>query len=266
MLPTPSTAHVNTGHIYEPAEDSYLFLDTISSESETHFLTQRFGGRDASTPSPIVLEIGTGSGVILAFITAHAGAIFGRHDIIALGTDVNEFACHATKQTVWQASEDANTLTSTRASAALFTTLCADLASPLRPGTADVLIFNPPYVPSPDVPPLPSTHPTRNLINHSDDAKPSNVGSFERDSHLLSLSYAGGFEGMEVANRLLDELPSVLSYGRGVAYILLCQQNDPDSTIRRITNWGREWHVQIVGRSDNKAGWEKLVIIRIWRA
>ena len=42
MLPTPSTSHVNYNRIYEPAEDSFLLLDTLASPSETTFLRIRF--------------------------------------------------------------------------------------------------------------------------------------------------------------------------------------------------------------------------------
>ena len=100
MLPTPSTDHVPFERIYEPAEDSFLLLDTLSSSSETSFLTARF---PPSTLSPLVVEIGTGSGVVLAFITAHAAHIFGRSDIISLGVDINSHATIATAKTVFVA-------------------------------------------------------------------------------------------------------------------------------------------------------------------
>lgn len=69
--------------MYEPAEDSYLLLDTLSSASETAYLKGRFG--DVSTTPPLVLEVGVGSGVILAFVAANARTIFNRHDVLTLG-------------------------------------------------------------------------------------------------------------------------------------------------------------------------------------
>lgn len=260
MLPTPSTSHVDLNRIYEPAEDSYLLLDTLSSTTETEFLKHRFGkvaGEIGPSPSPLVVEVGTGSGIVLAFIAAQAKAIFGRGDIVALGTDVNLFACRAAKQTVSQAYEDTNTSKHTATSAFPFATLCASLISPLRYGVADVLIFNPPYVPSPDTPRIRPANSADVAFSHADDT--------EHDSHLLSLSYAGGLDGMEITNKLLKDLPSVMHRERGVAYILLCQQNRPMEVVQRIRSWGNEWNVRIVGRSGKTAGWEKLVIIRIWR-
>ena len=263
MLPTPSTSHVDTDRIYEPAEDSYLLLDTLSCEAETQFLTQRFAehqptGHHASTSSPLILEVGTGSGVILAFVTAHAHAIFGRADLLALGTDVNGFACKATNETVAQAcraEKDAH------ASGFALATLSADLACPLRDGSVDVLIFNPPYVPSPAVPKLQHSKLEATFADTGCASR-----KFEEDSHLLRLSYDGGMDGIEVTNRLLEQLPNVLSTARGTAYVLLCAQNKPNEIMQRISRWGDGWSVSAVGHSGKTAGWEKLQIIRVWRS
>lgn len=265
MLPTPSTSHVDTDCIYEPAEDSYLFLDTLSSEAETRFLTQRFaehqprGLPHESSSSPLVLEVGTGSGVILAFVTAHAHALFGRADVIALGTDVNSFACKATNQTVAHACQ-ASQGNDAHNSGYLLDAMNADLASPLRNGVVDVLISNPPYVPSPAVP---SPQYLKLGTETADTERTSRT--FEEDSHLLQLSYDGGVDGIEVTARLLDQLPNLLNLARGVAYILLCAQNKPGDIMQRIRGWGDEWSVSVVAHSGKKAGWEKLQIIRVAR-
>lgn len=265
MLPTPSTSHVDTDCIYEPAEDSFLLLDTLSSEGETRFLTQQFAGHqpaehhDEPNPSPLVLEVGSGSGVVLAFVTAHAHAILGRADVIALGTDVNTFACKATVQTVTQACQ-ATKAKDADGAGFLLATMSADLTSPLRDGVVDLLIFNPPYVPSPAVPELQYVKPG---IAISDTECTSRT--FEEGSHLLQLSYDGGVDGIEVTNRLLERLPDMLNLARGTAYILLCAQNKPGEVMQRIRGWGDGWSVAVVGHSGKKAGWEKLQIIRIWR-
>ena len=275
MLPTPLTSHVDPNRIYEPAEDSYLLLDTLSSTSETHFLKQHFGQsgtqtRNTPTPSPIVLEIGTGSGVILAFVTAHAEAIFGRPDVLALGTDVNRFACQATRQTVLQTCEGSTrevplglNRNSSESTGLLLATLAADLASPIRDGVVDMLIFNPPYVPSAGVPEI--TGDALDPEPAPADAK-SRIELYERDSRLLAFSYEGGLDGMEVTNRLLEQLPQALNSDKGVAYILLCQQNRPEEVMQRIHNWIGGWSVEVVGRSGKVAGWEKLCIMRIWKS
>lgn len=240
MLPTPDTSHVSFATIYEPAEDSYLLLDTLSAPAESTWLQQRFHSR-----SPVVVEVGSGSGVVIAFLTANAEQIFGR-PIISLGVDVNTNACKATKQTVVKAINDQKSRSTYLAS------VCSDLCSSLHPESIDVLVFNPPYVPSEQLPSLPNV--TRAYRD-----------KFEHDSHLLSLSYDGGEDGMETTNRLLEQIPVVLNR-QGVAYVLLCAQNKPNvvkESIKELPNG--PWLVETVGTSGKKAGWEKLQIMRIWR-
>jgi release factor glutamine methyltransferase len=231
--------------VYEPAEDSFLLLDTLSSTAEGSFLQTRF---PPASPTPLVLEIGTGSGIVLAFINAHAGGIFGHERILTCGIDMNAFACRSTVETVRKAA-DANPLTH----GMYLGSSMGDLASCVRKNEVDVLVFNPPYVPTPDMPVRPAAF--------EDDVEEP---TWDDESYLLSLSYAGGRDGMETTDRLIDLLPGVLS-GRGVAYLLLCRQNRPDEVVRRIEAWGG-WRAEVVGSSGRTAGWEKLCVLRIWRA
>ena len=264
MLPTPSTTHVNINRIYEPAEDSFLLLDTLSSPSEIQFLKQRFnakgridGDDGLNSAAPLILEVGTGSGVVLAFITAHAKVLFGRVDVLTVGADINPFACQATELTVGRACRE-------RAEAGKMYGKClgvlnSDLATAFRPGMVDVLVFNPPYVP---------TSPLIRALESDFERTPLNLGSSDQrdleDSRLLSLSYAGGIDGMEVTERLLEQIPSLLTKDRGVAYVLLCRQNKPEEVMKRIRTRGSGWSVETVRHSGKIGGWEKLQVIRIW--
>jgi release factor glutamine methyltransferase len=246
MLPTPNTSHVPYERVYEPAEDSFLLLDTFSSPDEAAFLGDRF-----SQSAPVILEVGTGSGVVLAFVTAHAKTIFGTTAVLTAGVDLNAFACRATVETVKRAQAE------NIESRGLYVGSCmGDLTSPWRDAAVDVLIFNPPYVPTSEMPLRPQTF-THDL---STEQKPS----FDDDSYLLSLSYAGGKDGMETTDRLLDSLPSILSM-RGCAYVLLCAQNKPDEVKRRIQTFGPEWRAATVSSSGKTAGREKLQVVRVWR-
>ncbi|KAJ5720872.1 uncharacterized protein N7483_008806 [Penicillium malachiteum] len=266
MLPTPDTSHVSFDTIYEPSEDSYLFLDTLSSASESKWLSERFQkGTDSPNPStdpvPLVVEAGTGSGVVLGFVAANSQAIFGRQDILTLGTDVNRNACLATRETVSLAIKEIQkkditnhpNLHTVHASS-----VTADLCTSLRPGSVDVLLFNPPYVPTEDLPRLPNASDNDPAISKA----MSRSAKFDSDSYFLSLTYAGGADGMETTNRLLDAIPGILS-ARGVAYVLLCKQNRPEEVKEQIRGWG--WSAETVGSSGMQAGWEKLVIVRIWK-
>ena len=248
MLPTPSTSHVPYARVYEPAEDSFLLLDTLSAPSETTFLSQRF---PPSTPAPLALEIGPGSGVVLAFLTAHARTLFSRRDILTLGIDVNRFACRATGETVRRAVSDDGTQDGH--GYFLGAAVQGDLTSAMRPGAVDVLVFNPPYVPTDEVP----------IIRGQTEEEKT---TYEEDSRLLALSYAGGRDGMEITERLIGELPGVLS-ARGCAYLLLCAGNKPEEVKEgiRALEGGGVWRAETVGTSGKQAGWGKLEILRIWR-
>lgn len=254
MLPTPSTSHVCFDRVYEPAEDSYLLLDTLSSESESKFLKDRFSNHDSSPTPPLVLEVGVGSGVVLAFIAANARSILGRQDVLTLGTDINSFACKAASQTIRNAIKEQKDRCSV-----FLDVVNGDLATAIRPHSVDIFIFNPPYVPA-ELPDL-SRHTDYNALAGS-----SLKTTFEQDSYLLELSYAGGEDGMVVTDRMLEQIPNILSNGRGVGYVLLCAQNKPEVVKQRIRDWNLGWQAETVGASGKKAGWEKLVIVRIWKS
>lgn len=246
MLPTPDTSHVPYERVYEPAEDSFLLLDTLSSEPERSYLNQRF-----RNSVPLVVEIGTGSGVVLAFTNAHAQTLFGTREILTAGVDMNSYACRATIGTVQKAQKDNPGQFGTYLGSCM-----GDLTTSWRDQAIDVLIFNPPYVPTEDMPSRPETF--------TPEPSPSQNPSFDDDSYLLSLSYAGGRDGMETTDRLIDSLPTILS-PHGCAYILFCAQNKPDEVKERIQRIGPEWRVLTVGSSGKTAGREKLQVVRIWR-
>ena len=379
MLPTPSTthlrAHLNTT-IYEPAEDTYLLLDTLSSAAETAFLSarlrprhhSRFRGRayaerhsgeggghvcarclssqvSVGVGAPLILEVGTGSGMVIAFLLANAGRIFGNHEpghhdsdgdnggststaVLGLASDINPVACANVHETVRQAIHDAceareavsistdahsddrtTEKASTRSSghadvqSIFLGALQADLTGVMRDGSVDVLVFNPPYVPTENVPelqlPTPPQQQTTVPPSTSSASTSASQTRFETESHLLSLSYAGGHDGMEVTDRFLDHVPRVLS-GRGVCYVVLCARNGIEEVKERVRGWGggcggggggggrgekdvgvdegveREggehtcacpwrWRAETVGKTGGKGGWERLEVVRIWR-
>ena len=248
MLPTPETPGLPDS-IYPPSEDSYLLLDALSDPIQTSFLTEQL--RDATCP--LIADLGTGSGVILALVLAHSQLLLGRSDVLGLGIDINRDACFYSPNTVLANCKQHGS------QATYLTTINSSLLTGLRPQQIDLLIFNPPYVPTLDVPIV--ITPETNLLQ-------GKLAAHDRDSHLLSLSYSGGKDGMEVTNRLLEDLPNYLSQ-RGVAYVLLCKANKVEEIIKRIQTWpkdeDRKWKAEVVRSSGKQAGWERLVVLRIWR-
>lgn len=113
----------------------------------------------------------------------------------------------------------------------------------------DMLVFNPPYV------------PTEVVVQDGDGG--------EEEGGWIGVACGGGVDGMEVTNRVLEGLDECLSE-RGVAYILLCERNKPEVVAERLRNGeygggGVKWVVEKVGSSGKKGGWEVLGIWRVMR-
>lgn len=131
MLPTPEV-DADFEKVYEPAEDSFLLLDSLEQEME--YLQKRY-------KNPVVVEIGCGSGVVTTFI--HKNII---PNGLFLTTDVNPHACRSSKATSLK-----------NGGTTFLDSLQSDLTTSIRPNLIDVLIFNPPYVPAEEVPEIPKS-------------------------------------------------------------------------------------------------------------
>ncbi|NXG51723.1 HEMK2 methyltransferase, partial [Psilopogon haemacephalus] len=121
-LPTPR--YEPLGDVYEPAEDTFLLLDAL--EQDTARLQQ--------ARVEICLEIGSGSGVVSAFLASIIGS-----SALYLCTDINPRAAHCTLETA---------LLNNVHLQPIITDLVQGL-SPRLNGKVDLLIFNPPYVVTP---------------------------------------------------------------------------------------------------------------------
>ncbi|WP_152041829.1 HemK2/MTQ2 family protein methyltransferase [Salinigranum salinum] len=103
--------------VYQPAEDSALLARAAV---------------DAVSDGERVLDVGTGSGWVAAQVATEVAA-----DVVA--TDLNPHACR-------QARERSRALE--RDGEGGFAVVAADLVSPFADGSFDVVLFNPPYLPT----------------------------------------------------------------------------------------------------------------------
>lgn len=217
MLATPEVPRLDL-NVYEPAEDSYLLLDSL--EQDELFLKLRF-----SRFIPVVSEIGSGSGIVIAFIKRHIQP-WG----IYIPTDINPAACTAAL----------NTLKLNNVGGQLIYDVCQmDCTSAIRDNAIDLLVFNPPYVPAESVPEQP--------VDADDD-------------RWLDLALLGGNDGMEVTWRVLKNLHTILA-PNGIAYILFCARNNPLQVCKYMESEG--WRAEEVIK--RKAGWEVLSVVRFER-
>ncbi|KAF3992591.1 hypothetical protein FT663_02244 [Candidozyma haemuli var. vulneris] len=212
MLPTPEVAADD--RVYEPSEDSFLLLDCFEQSLEQLQQTYK---------NPVVCEIGSGSGVVTAFLKMH---VFPK--ALFLATDLNPTACSTVLSTIKKNEPEVP-------KAGVVSVLQMSLAEGIRKNSIDILVFNPPYVPAEEVPEVPKT---------------------DEDYTWLDLALLGGSDGMVVTWQLLDRLDEYLT-PNGVAYILFCARNKPDEVAKVMESRG--WTVETV--IHRKAGWEVLSVL-----
>ncbi|TMW61500.1 hypothetical protein Poli38472_012691 [Pythium oligandrum] len=198
--------------VYEPAEDTYLFLDAL--QDELPFL---------QTLDPaICVEIGAGSGAVFTYLATELQKR-GTHAMF-LATDINPLAAGVAANTA--------KINGVQAYDLVQTDLVECYAQRLK-GAVDVLLFNPPYVPTP---------------------------SEEVGSTGIEAAWAGGVDGREVIDRLLPLIPSLLS-PRGVFYMVVVIENKPKQIGAILGRHGFQMSVVRSTRAKN----EQLSILKFTR-
>jgi len=161
--------------VYDPAEDTYLMLDSIEFKKEDN-----------------VLEIGTGCGIIALECC--------RKGVNVICTDINPLAVELVKK---------NYLINQEKLLGNFEVRLGDLFEPILDfETFDVIIFNPPYL------------PTR---------KKDLVGGW------IDTAFNGGESGLETTKRFIQDLSRFLKKD-GKAYLIFSSQSDKkklDSAIKK---------------------------------
>lgn len=196
MLPTttptplPDLSHLGSAdfqRVYEPSDDTYLLVDALAADAE----------RLRSLSAGVCIEIGCGSGAVVT----HLAKLLPVGSAVVLASDVNPNAIDATAATA-------------RQNGMAVQLVQMDLLSALRPGVVDVLVFNPPYVPT-------SEEELQHALDHAD----------------ISAAWAGGPRGRLVLDRLLPQLGTLLS-PRGVFYLLGVRENAPDEIAALLREQG----------------------------
>lgn len=114
-------------HVYEPREDTFLFLDALEQEKE--FLVKL-------VQPTICLEIGPGSGVVSAFVST----LLEEQHAVFLSCDINPKAAATARETIQRACKKQHHVADT-----VIGDLCSPFGSRID-GRVDLLLFNPPYV------------------------------------------------------------------------------------------------------------------------
>lgn len=204
MLPTPQVTHLRRPEyrdvVYDPAEDTFALMDALEQDKD----------EIGALVAPLCVEIGSGSGCVSAFLTQIAHGAF-------LCTDTNPAAVACTAET---AAENGCALSP----------INTFLTDGLRiDGKVDVLIFNPPYVPTSDE---------------------------EEAAEQARASIGGAWAGGPLGTRLVDALISsgaiqvrrtnqrMLS-SQGRFYLVAVKQNDPEGLCKSLSAHGFRAEVRI---------------------
>ena len=152
--PLPDLSHLGSAEyerVYEPSDDTYLLVDSLAADAE----------RLRSLSAGVCIEIGCGSGAVVT----HLARLLPAGSTLVLAGDVNPDAIAATAATAQR-------------NGVVVQPVQMDLLSALRPGMVDVLVFNPPYVPTSD-------DELQHALEHAD----------------ISAAWAGGPRGRVVVDR-----------------------------------------------------------------
>jgi release factor glutamine methyltransferase len=184
----------DTDLVYEPSEDSFLLADTALREAE---------------PGMHILEVGTGSGFVSAVLLANL------KDIRLIATEINPNAARCAK---------ANGVEIIR------TDLFRGIRLKIPEARFDLILFNPPYLPT---------------------------SKEEKVPGWLNYAFDGGISGRETLDRFLDEVRDYLRPG-GKILVLISSITGLEAVEERIKSLG--FKADVAGRK--KVSFEELMVVR----
>ncbi|TKY63707.1 HemK methyltransferase family member 2 [Spatholobus suberectus] len=211
-LPRTAQIRLVSSHqeVYEPCDDSFALVDALLADRNNlleHHPT-------------LCMEIGCGSGYVitsLALILGQEGC-----GVNYIATDINPHAVRVTRETLEAHGVGAELIVT-------------DIASGLEErlaGLVDVMVVNPPYVPTPE----------------------DEVGV-----EGITSSWAGGENGRSVIDRILPVADRLMSE-KGWLYMVTLTANNPSEICREMRKKGYASKI-VVQRSTEE---ESLHIIKFW--
>ncbi|KAF7723812.1 HemK methyltransferase member 2 [Apophysomyces ossiformis] len=148
-------------------------------------------------------------------VTTLLAQVIGSSNAIYFTTDINPYACHATRQTALR--NKIHTVEVIRSS--LVGALLPRLSQKV-----DVLCFNPPYAVTP----------------------PEEVGSIG-----IEAAWAGGIDGRQVIDEFLPYVKDLLS-PQGVFYLLLINENRPHEVVDIMRGYGLQAEIMMERRAGRE--------------
>jgi release factor glutamine methyltransferase len=191
-------------NIYEPSDDTYLLLDALQYEVQQW---QQF---------PLIcLEIGCGTGVVSAALSVYLRQQQRRLSSSQQKSESLTTTTPASDTVAVSLATDVNPHAVTSAQRLGVEAILCDLGAAIRPGIVDLLIFNPPYVVTPD-------DEVYNAL------VPMTSGGTSSSS-ILSAAWAGGSDGRVVIDRfVMETLVTTLARPHGVCYLVTVDDNRPN--------------------------------------
>jgi release factor glutamine methyltransferase len=244
----PSLDHLHMQdyqNVYEPSDDTYLLIDAIGMDFDAmDNLAETQDVNDVLVRSNIrkTLEIGCGTGVPSIYLAMrlrqnkesnadesgdnqtnnNTDNTMCHHFV----TDINPEAIRIATVTA-----EVNGIPSNN-----FKAHQCDLATDLlsdNENSIDILIFNPPYVPTPD----------------------DEVGS-----NGIEASWAGGTNGRVVLDRALPQIAQLLAFPHGVGYLVVVDDNYPEEIARILLS---QYGIKAAPWLRRRARNEFLTIMRL---
>lgn len=214
---TPPMADVRrtAGHpsVYPPSDDSFALVDALAAE----------GAWLAGRRPQVCLEVGCGSGYVVCTLALLLES-WGLRPAV-FGTDRNPEAVRCARETLGNHGVGHRV-----------ELVVSDLfrnVGPALAGAVDLLVFNPPYVPTP----------------------PEEVAGGG-----IYAAWAGGERGREVIDAFLAEAPRVLS-ASGCVYMIAIAQNDPEEILAVMRGRGFAGANVLTRKADE----EVISVLKFWR-